>query len=86
VAAYVLTPAVRAAYIDGVLRAVDTVTLPEPQRDVLTNVGIIQWAFRIKLVVFDLGALALGALALTRERTKAFFEAVARATERPEEP
>jgi len=86
VVAYALTPGVRAAYIDGVLHAVDTVTLPEPHRDVLTNAGIFHWAFRIKLAVFDLGPLLLGALALTRERTRAFFEAVARATERPEEP
>jgi hypothetical protein len=86
IAAFLLTPAVRAAYVDGVLRAVDTVTLPPPQREVLTNVGIIHWAFRIKLVIFDLGALALGALALTRARTKAYFEAMARATEGAEEP
>lgn len=85
-AAFLLTPLVRAAYLEGVLHAVDTVTLPPPQREVLTNPGIIKWAWRIKLVVFDLGTLALGALALTRARTKTYFEAVARATESPEEP
>lgn len=86
VAAYVLTPSVRAAYIDGVLHAVDTVTLPPPQRDALTNAALIRWVFRIKLVVFDLGVFALGALALTRARTKSFFEAMARATQGTEEP
>jgi len=83
-AAFLLTPLVRAAYLQGVLQAVDTVTLPAPQREVLTNPGVIQWAWRIKLVVFDLGTLGLGALALTRARTRTYFEAVARATERPE--
>jgi hypothetical protein len=85
-AAFLLTPLIRAAYIEGVLHAVDTVTLPPPQRDVLTNPGFLRWIWRIKLVLFDLGTLALGALALTRARTKTYFEAVARATESPEEP
>jgi hypothetical protein len=83
--AFVLTPFVRGAYIEGVLRAVDTLTLDAPQREALTNVGVYQWAMRFKLV-FQLGVLGLGALALTRTRTKTFFEAVARATERTEEP
>ena len=86
IAAFLLTPLIRAAYLQGMLHAVDTVTLPPPQREVLANPGIIMWAWRIKLVVWDLGTLALGALALTRARTKTYFEAVARTTESPEEP
>ncbi len=62
------------------------VSLPAPQREALTNPRVMLWAWRIKLVLFDLGTLALGALALTRARTKTYFEAVARATESPEEP
>jgi hypothetical protein len=82
---FALTPFVRGAYIEGVLRAVDTLTLDPPQREALTNVGVFQWAMRFKLA-FELGVFGLGALALTRTRTKTFFEAVARATERTEEP
>lgn len=86
IAVFVLTPMLRAAYLEGILRAVDTVTLPPPQRAALTNPGYLLWAWRIKLVVFDLGLLALGALALTRTRTRSYFAAVARATESTEEP
>ncbi len=86
IVSYALTPAVRAAYIDGMLQAVGKVTLPPPQREMIPNASMMEWAFRIKLVVFDLGALGLGALALTRARAKSFFEAAARAAERTEEP
>jgi hypothetical protein len=86
IATFVLTPQMRAAYVDGVLRAVDTVTLPPPQREVLVSPGFLQWVWRVKLVVFDLGTLAVGALALTRARTKTYFDAVARATPGTEEP
>ena len=89
IAAYLLTPAVRATYIDSVLHAMEGVTLPDPQWAALGKISVtpavLQWGFRFRLIFF-LGPLGLGAFALTRERTKAFFEAVARATERPEEP
>ena len=42
--------------------------------------------FRIKLVAFELGTLALGAFALTRGRTRVYFEAMAKAAEGAEEP
>lgn len=42
------------------------------------------WAARIKLVVLELGVLALAALAVTSRRTRAFLDAVARAEERLE--
>jgi predicted lysophospholipase L1 biosynthesis ABC-type transport system permease subunit len=86
VATFALTPFQRAAYIEGVLHAVESVTLPDPQREMLTTPAMLQWVLRIRLVMFDLVVLGLGALALTRARTKTFFEAVARATEGPEEP
>jgi hypothetical protein len=88
IAAYALTPAVRAAYIEGFLHAVDAVeavNTPAPHREALASPAMLQWVFRVKLLLFDV-ALGLGALALTRPRTKVYFEAVARATESPEEP
>jgi hypothetical protein len=86
VATFLLTPAVRAASVDGLLRAMDLMVLPPGQRAWFTNRGVLEGLFRVKLVVVDLGTLALGVLALTRPRTKTFFEAVARATETTEEP
>jgi hypothetical protein len=85
VVAFALTPFERTAYIEGVLRAVDQLQLPPPQREALASAQVFAWAWRVRLVL-HLGALSLGALALTRGRTKSFFEAVARATEGPEEP
>jgi hypothetical protein len=82
IVAYALTPAVRVAYIDGFLHAIESVTLPVGEREAL---GLLHWRFRVQLVLFNT-ALALGALALTRPRTKTYFEAVARATESSEEP
>jgi hypothetical protein len=82
---YLITPGVRAGYTEGWIHAVATLSVTPEERDILTNVGLLQWGFRLRLG-FYLGALALGALALTRERAKSFFEAVARAAERPEEP
>ncbi len=83
---FALTPAVRAAYIDGVLRAVDTVALPPGDRAIFVNPRAIQWLLRIKFVTYDLGTLALGALALTRARTRTYFAATARAAESADEP
>jgi hypothetical protein len=86
IAWFVLTPMLRAAYLEGFLRAMDTVTLAPEQRAALANPGYLLWAWRIKLIVFDLGLLGLGALALTRTRTRTYFAAVARAAETTEEP
>jgi hypothetical protein len=83
--AFALTPFVRAAYVDGVMRAAEGLPLPPPQRGMLGDAAFWQWFFRVKLAVFDLGTLALGALALTRGRTKTYFAAMARAAERAEE-
>jgi hypothetical protein len=83
--AFALTPFVRAAYVDGVLKALDTLSLPEPQREALVTPGFYHWGMRLRFAL-HLTGLALAALALTRDRTKTFFEAVARATETREEP
>ena len=84
VTAFALTPALRAAYSDGLVRAVDMV--PARERAVLADMGLIQWGLCIKLVALPLAALALGALALTRARTKSYFEAMASAADSADEP
>jgi hypothetical protein len=43
------------------------------------------WAARLGLAL-DIAALGVAALALTRRRTKSFFQAMANATESAEEP
>ena len=80
---FLLTPFQRAAYLEGVLHAVES--LPPAQRELATP-AILQWGLRIRLLIFDLGVFAVAALALTRARTRTYFEAVSRATEGPEDP
>jgi hypothetical protein len=50
-----------------------------------TKTGLV-WVSRASFAVFGVGALLLGALALTTARTKAFFDAVAAATKDAEDP
>jgi hypothetical protein len=85
VAAFKLTPFLRAAWIDGVLKATAAVELPPQQREIYARADFWQFFLGMKLVMIDLGTLALGALALTRSRTKIYFEAAARAAEQAEE-
>jgi hypothetical protein len=82
---FALTPFIRSAIIDGMMRALDSISLPAAQHEALAHATFYQWGLRLQLV-FHLGALALGALALTRARTKTFFDAVARATDSPDAP
>jgi hypothetical protein len=86
VASFLLMPAVRAATVDGMLRAAEVSALPPPFRAWMGSRTVLEGLFRLKLVLFDLGPLGLGVLALTRARTKTYFEAVAQASERTEEP
>lgn len=86
VGTFVLTSGVRAAYIAGVVHAVQSVDLQPEERAILSNPQFYHWVLGLKLVIWDLGTLALGVLALTRARTKVFFEAVARAAKSPDEP
>ena len=86
VASFALTPFQRAAFVEGCLHAVEGVTVTPIERAWVFSPVALQWIARVRLVIFDLCVLGLGALALTRTRTKTFFEAVARATEGPEEP
>jgi hypothetical protein len=79
VTAFALTPALRAAYSDSLLRAAEQLPVPSGERAMFANLGLIQWGMRV-------GALGLAAVALTRTRTKTYFEAMARAAESADEP
>lgn len=86
--AYALTRSVRGACIDAMVRAIDA--LPRPTQKwadaASREVARFWWEARFKLIVVDLGTLAVGAIALTRPRTKLYFDAVAEAAESAEEP
>jgi hypothetical protein len=82
---YVLTRNVRAAAFDAVDNIVQTISPDLPQRAMIRTREMLSWSARI-IVAGQIGTLALGALALTRARTKTYFDAVARAAESAEEP
>jgi hypothetical protein len=84
VIAYALTRSVRVAWIDAVLRTADAI--PEGAPTLVYLPAILRWGLPVKLAIFDLGPLLIGAFALTRARTKTYFEEAARAAEAPEEP
>lgn len=84
VAAYTLNPFAWNAYVGELVRAAPG--LPSPDREIYGNAAALFWIRRIKLLTLDLGPLAFAALALTRKRAKAFFEAADKARERDEEP
>jgi hypothetical protein len=86
VATYTLTPFLRTASLEGMLHAAAGLPADLPGKEILQDPRVHEWMWRVKLVLIDLGPLALGALALTRPRTRAYFDAVARATESAEEP
>lgn len=63
-------------------------TLPPNALDLCSRLfskPTLVWSSRISLAVFGVGALLMGAFALMTQRTKAFFDAVAAATEDSEE-
>jgi hypothetical protein len=91
---YVLTRSIRSAWIEAVAQTGEMLPmLPvapgAPSDEALwtwtTRRTLLWWSARIWFVL-DQGALVLAALALTRAKTKVFFDAVARATEQAEEP
>jgi hypothetical protein len=83
---YALTRGMRGAWIDMVVRAGAMLPRELPERESLTNPGLWWMVERVRFVIFELGALAAGAIALTRERSRAYFEAVAEAAEGNREP
>ena len=83
--AYVLTRGVRGAAIDAVVRAVSALPLDLPQRSTDSVREVFWWRSRI-LNATQIGLLGLGVVALTRQRTKAYFDALARVPDRADEP
>lgn len=83
---YALTRGVRGAWIDMVAQAGALLPPDIPERAGLTNPGLWWTAERVRFVIFELAVLGAAALALTRERTKMYFQAVARTVEPGDEP
>lgn len=82
---YALTRGVRAAWIEEASRL--GAMLPQtPENQELMSPAILWTIERIRFAVFELGALGAAAFALTRDRSKAYFEAVERAAEKSGEP
>jgi hypothetical protein len=92
---YMLTRNVRSTWIEAVahtrellprLTARPSANFGDAFWGWMTTRSVLWWYERIRFVLFDLGALMLAAFALTRAKTKVFFDAVARAAEQAEEP
>ena len=84
--AYALTRAVRVDCIETVARFAETLPVNLPQRAAYSSRETLWWILRMRLVLVEIFPFALGAFVLTRLRTKRYFEAVARAAERAEDP
>lgn len=76
---YTLTREMRGAWIDMLVRAGALLPPELPERQSVTNPALWWMAERVRLWVFELGALGLAALALTRARAAAYFQAAAAA-------
>jgi hypothetical protein len=83
---YALTRSVRAAWIDAGACAMEMLPPALPHRELMVQSSTWWWFARIRFAVFELGTFAFAALALTRRRTKVYFDAVAEAAESAEEP
>lgn len=86
VGAYVLTRGMRAEWMDVVMRTVAAMPATAPQHLAFGDPSKLWWITRIKLFFIELSPLALALFALTRARTKSFFDAVAHTAESPGEP
>jgi hypothetical protein len=76
---YGLTRPVRGAWIEAVVEAWAAVPGTIPERALFQDRGVWWWMWRLRLVVMDVGALGLAALAITRRRSTTYFEAAAHA-------
>lgn len=76
---YKLTGGVRAAWIDAIAQARDTMPYMMPEHAMMMNPQLLWWSERMRLAFFDIGALGLAVLALTSRRSKEFFQAAAAA-------
>ena len=83
---YALTRSVRTAWVEAAARTGEMLPRGFPEREVWTAHATYWWLARVSFDVFELGSFAVAAIALTRQRTKAYFDAVARAAESAEEP
>ncbi|MFO0547439.1 MAG: hypothetical protein U0271_03570 [Polyangiaceae bacterium] len=87
VIAYAVTAEVRAQFVASMIRAARSVELPPNHPFAADESGASSawfWASRARLVVFDLGVLAVAGLAAANRRTRVFVDAVARAERRRE--
>lgn len=84
----------RYAWVDSIMRVNEVLptlpaTAPPAEQEYWTrylmNRDVWLWVPRIRLILFDVGALVLAAITLTSPHTKAFFEAVAAAQEQTED-
>jgi len=82
---YELTRGVRGAAIEAVVRAASAMPADLPQRATFPTRETL-WLWSRVVSGIEIAMLALGVLALTRPRTKAYFDAVARATDSAGEP
>jgi hypothetical protein len=93
---YALTRSVRSSWIEAVGRVGDMLPRSiEQSQDLeaqgaalrlITSRHVWWWFERVRFIVIDLGIFGFAALALTRQRTKVYFEAVAESPEPSEEP
>lgn len=82
---YMLTRGVRGAAIEAVVRAASALPLDLPQRSTFSMREALWWWSRV-ISACQMGLLGVGVIALTRPRTKAYFDALARVTDRAGEP
>jgi len=85
VVAYALTRDMRAQWIDAVARAGAALPQVEETEARLLDPHVLWWFERTRLVVLDIGAMLLAAIALTSRRSASFFAAVAAAGDTSEE-
>jgi hypothetical protein len=83
---YGLTRSMRGAWIEMAAQAGTLLPPNVPERELLTTPSLWWTALRVQFVVSELCALGVAALALTRARTRSYFDAVAASTERGDKP
>lgn len=84
---YGMTREVRAAWIDMVVRAGALLPEGSPERQSVTTPALWWFAERVRVSIFEIGALLLIAVALSRARAEAWFQAMEDAVEEEtEEP
>lgn len=78
---YVLTRNVRANWIEEVARAGEMLPPALPQRELFSTREFWWWLARARLIVIDLLVPLLAVIALTRARTRLYYDAVAVASQ-----